>query len=88
MTDDRLIPLAERMRPRSLHEFLGQVQVVGEGKPLRAAIDSGQLHSLILWGPPGSGKATLARLLARTADAEFMALSAVMAGVKDVRAAV
>ncbi len=88
MTDDRLIPLAERMRPRSLHEFLGQVQVVGEGKPLRAAIDSGQLHSLILWGPPGSGKTTLARLLARTADAEFMALSAVMAGVKDVRAAV
>lgn len=88
MTDDRLIPLAERMRPRSLNEFLGQVQVVGEGKPLRAAIESGQLHSLILWGPPGSGKTTLARLLARTADAEFMALSAVMAGVKDVRAAV
>lgn len=81
-------PLAERMRPRSLDEFLGQTHVVGEGKPLRAVLEAGQLHSLILWGPPGSGKTTLARLLARTADAEFIALSAVMAGVKDVRAAV
>jgi len=82
------VPLAERMRPRNLDEFLGQTQVVGEGKPLRAAIESGQLHSLILWGPPGSGKTTLARLLARTAEADFIALSAVMAGVKDIRAAV
>jgi putative ATPase len=88
MTETSWAPLAERMRPRSLDDFLGQMQVVGEGKPLRAAIESGQLHSLILWGPPGSGKTTLARLLAKIADAEFMPLSAVMAGVKDVRAAV
>jgi putative ATPase len=76
------------MRPRSLAEFVGQVQVLGAGKPLRAALESGQPHSLILWGPPGTGKTTLARLIAQNADAEFIALSAVMAGVKDVRAAV
>ena len=81
-------PLADRMRPRSLDEFVGQVQVIAQGKPLRAAIESGQLHSLILWGPPGSGKTTLARLIAKASDAQFIALSAVMAGVKDVRAAV
>ena len=81
-------PLADRMRPRSLAEFVGQVQVLGAGKPLRAALESGQPHSLILWGPPGTGKTTLARLIAQNADAEFIALSAVMAGVKDVRAAV
>jgi len=76
------------MRPRSLDEFVGQVQVVAQGKPLRAAIESGQLHSLILWGPPGTGKTTLARLVAQSSQAQFIALSAVMAGVKDVRAAV
>ena len=81
-------PLADRMRPRSLDEFVGQVQVIAQGKPLRAAIESGQLHSLILWGPPGTGKTTLARLIAKASDAQFIALSAVMAGVKDVRAAV
>ena len=81
-------PLADRMRPQSLEEFVGQVQVVGPGKPLRAVVQSGQLHSLILWGPPGTGKTTLARLIARASGAEFIALSAVMAGVKDVRAAV
>ena len=81
-------PLADRMRPRSLDEFVGQVQVVAQGKPLRAAIESGQLHSLILWGPPGTGKTTLARLIAQASEAQFIALSAVMAGVKDVRAAV
>lgn len=81
-------PLADRMRPRSLDEFVGQVQVVAQGKPLRAAIESGQLHSLILWGPPGTGKTTLARLIAQSSQAQFIALSAVMAGVKDVRAAV
>jgi putative ATPase len=80
--------LADRMRPQSLEEFVGQVQVVGPGKPLRTVVQSGQLHSLILWGPPGTGKTTLARLIARASDAEFIALSAVMAGVKDVRAAV
>jgi putative ATPase len=81
-------PLADRMRPRSLGEFVGQGHVLGPGKPLRQAIEGGQLHSLILWGPPGTGKTTLARLIAQRADAQFIALSAVMAGVKDIRAAV
>jgi putative ATPase len=76
------------MRPRSLEEYVGQQHVLGPGKPLRHAIESGQLHSLILWGPPGTGKTTLARLIAHKANAEFIALSAVMAGVKDIRAAV
>jgi putative ATPase len=83
-----LRPLADRMRPRSLDEFVGQSHVLGLGKPLRQAIEGGQLHSLILWGPPGTGKTTLARLIAQRADAHFIALSAVMAGVKDIRAAV
>jgi putative ATPase len=81
-------PLADRMRPRSLEEVVGQQHVLGPGKPLRRAIESGQLHSLILWGPPGTGKTTLARLIARRAAAQFIQLSAVMAGVKDIRAAV
>jgi putative ATPase len=85
---DPLRPLADRMRPRSLDEFVGQQHILGPGKPLRHAIESGQLHSLILWGPPGTGKTTLARLIAQKADAQFIALSAVMAGVKDIRAAV
>jgi putative ATPase len=76
------------MRPRNLGEFVGQRHLLGPGKPLSASIEAGQLHSLILWGPPGTGKTTLARLIARAADAEFIALSAVMAGVKDIRAAV
>ena len=76
------------MRPRSLEEVVGQQHVLAAGKPLRHAIESGQLHSLILWGPPGTGKTTLARLIARRANAQFIQLSAVMAGVKDIRAAV
>jgi putative ATPase len=76
------------MRPRSVEEVVGQQHVLAPGKPLRHAIESGQLHSLILWGPPGTGKTTLARLIARRADAQFIQLSAVMAGVKDIRAAV
>jgi putative ATPase len=76
------------MRPRSLDEFLGQEHLLANGKPLRGAIEAGQLHSMILWGPPGTGKTTLARLIAQRSDAQFIALSAVMAGVKDIRAAV
>jgi len=85
---DPLRPLADRMRPRSLAEFVGQTHVLGPGKPLSAAIAAGALHSLILWGPPGTGKTTLARLIAQASHAHFIALSAVMAGVKDIRAAV
>jgi putative ATPase len=85
---DPLRPLADRMRPRSLSEFVGQRHILGPGKPLSSSIEGGQLHSLILWGPPGSGKTTLARLIAKASNAKFIALSAVMAGVKDIRAAV
>ncbi len=81
-------PLADRMRPRSLAEVCGQPQVTGDGKPLRVMAEGGALHSLVLWGPPGTGKTTLARLVAEQCGARFIALSAVMAGVKDIRAAV
>ena len=80
-------PLADRMRPATIDEFVGQSHLFGPGKPLRRMLEGGHLHSMILWGPPGTGKTTLARLVARTCDAEFIALSAVMAGVKDIRAA-
>jgi putative ATPase len=81
-------PLADRMRPRSLAEFVGQRHVLDAGKPLRRAVDTGTLHSMILWGPPGSGKTTLARLFAANCNADFIGLSAVLAGVKDIREAV
>lgn len=81
-------PLADRMRPESLDEFVGQAHILGADKPLRRALQAGHLHSMILWGPPGTGKTTLARLLAHGSDFQFIALSAVMAGVKDLRAAV
>ena len=82
-------PLAERMRPRSLAEFVGQSHLVGEGRILRRLIDgSANLPSLILWGAPGTGKTTLARLLAEKSEARFVALSAVFSGVKDLRAAI
>jgi putative ATPase len=80
-------PLADRMRPRTIDEFVGQPHLFGSGKPLRRMLEGGHLHSMILWGPPGTGKTTLARLVAQTCDAQFIALSAVMAGVKDIRAA-
>ena len=81
-------PLADRMRPRSLAEFIGQQHLLAEGKPLRVAAEGRSLHSMVLWGPPGTGKTTLARMLAHVYDAEFIPLSAVLAGVKDVRSAV
>ncbi|MYN27451.1 replication-associated recombination protein A [Duganella levis] len=80
-------PLAEALRPKTLDEVIGQRHLLGPGKPLRLAFDSGQPHSMILWGPPGTGKTTLARLTAKAYDCEFIALSAVFSGVKDIRAA-
>ena len=82
------IPLAERLRPQSLDEVIGQQHLLGAGKPLRVAFESGEPHSMILWGPPGVGKTTLARLMADSFNAEFIALSAVLSGVKDIREAV
>jgi len=85
---DPQAPLADRLRPRTLEEFVGQDHLLGPGKPLRLAFEAGRPHSMILWGPPGVGKTTLARLMARAFDAEFIAVSAVLAGVKDIRDAV
>ncbi len=82
-------PLADRMRPRTLSEFVGQEQLVGQGRVLRRLIEGGAaMPSLILWGPPGTGKTTLARLLAEKTDARFIAVSAVFSGVKDLRGAI
>ena len=81
-------PLADRMRPRSLEEFTGQQHLLAKGKPLRSAVENGQLHSMILWGPPGTGKTTLAHLLSTISGAEFVVISAVLAGVKDIRSVV
>ncbi|HWI34992.1 MAG TPA: replication-associated recombination protein A [Burkholderiales bacterium] len=81
-------PLAEGLRPKSLDEVVGQEHLLGPGKPLRLAFESGRPHSMILWGPPGSGKTTIARLMAKAFNAEFVALSAVFSGVKDIREAV
>ncbi|HLY51756.1 MAG TPA: AAA family ATPase, partial [Steroidobacteraceae bacterium] len=81
-------PLADRLRPQSLDEFVGQPHLLAPGAPLRRALESGHPHSMILWGPPGTGKTTLARLAAKGAKAEFVSLSAVLAGIKDIRAVV
>jgi putative ATPase len=88
MTEPMGAPLAEAMRPRTLDDVIGQQHLLGPGKPLRAAFQSGRLHSMILWGPPGVGKTTLARLVAGAFDAQFISMSAVLGGVKDIREAV
>lgn len=82
------VPLAERMRPRCLDEVVGQAHLLAEGRPLRRAIHADRPHSLIFWGPPGTGKTTLARVIAQATNSQFLSLSAVLAGVKDIRAAV
>ena len=83
---ESLKPLAERMRPREIGEIVGQTRLVAPGRPLRRAVESGHVHSMILWGPPGCGKTTLALLLARYADAQFRAISAVLSGLADAHA--
>ena len=92
MTDlfnqDPQAPLAERLRPQTLNQVVGQSHLLGPGKPLRLAFESKKLHSMILWGPPGVGKTTLARLTAQAFDADFISLSAVLSGVKDIREAI
>ena len=82
------VPLAERLRPQTLDDVIGQQDLLGPGKPLRTAFQSGRPHSMILWGPPGTGKTTLARLMALAFDAHFVQISAVLGGVKDIRDAV
>ncbi|MEO1898647.1 MAG: replication-associated recombination protein A, partial [Methylococcales bacterium] len=88
MFDDLSKPLADRMRPQVLAEYIGQQHILKPGKPLYEAVASGRLHSMIFWGPPGSGKTTLARMIAQHSDAEFISISAVLSGVKDIRQAV
>jgi len=85
---DPQAPLAERLRPRTLNDLVGQAHLLGPGKPLRLAFAAGKPHSMILWGPPGVGKTTLARLMAQAFDVEFIAISAVLSGVKEIRDAV
>jgi len=86
--DDQIRPLADRMRPDSLKNYIGQSHLLGEGKPLKIALESGNPHSMIFWGPPGVGKTTLARLIAHYANAQFLSISAVLSGVKEIRQAV
>jgi len=88
LADELCAPLAERLRPRSLADFVGQQHLLAPGKPLSRVAESGRLHSMVLWGPPGTGKTTLAKLLAERSSARWISLSAVLSGVKDVRAAV
>ena len=83
---DQFEPLASRMRPKSLTQFVGQSHLLGKGKPLREAVLQQKPHSMVFWGPPGVGKTSLARLLAESLDARFESLSAVMSGIKDIRA--
>ena len=81
-------PLAEQLRPKHLNDVIGQSHLLGAGKPLRLAFESGKPHSMILWGPPGTGKTTLARIMSTEFNSEFIALSAVLSGIKDIRNAI
>src|SRR5271165_941686 len=84
-TSAALQPLAERMRPRTLDEFVGQEKLLGAGKPLRVQIESDNLSSMLFWGPPGCGKTTLARIIARLTSSEFISFSAVLSGIKEIK---
>src|SRR3974390_3344368 len=86
LADDPKRPLAERMRPERFEDFAGQEHILGPGKPLRAQIERDELSSLILWGPPGVGKTTLARLIARVTKCDFLPFSAVLSGIKEIKA--
>ena len=81
-------PLADRMRPQSLDDYIGQEHIIGDGKTLSQAIQNQSLHSMVFWGPPGTGKTTLAKIIANSVQAHFINLSAVLSGVKDIREAV
>ena len=88
LDENQFRPLADRMRPQSLHEIVGQDHILGVDKPLRQALEAHTIHSMIFWGPPGTGKTTLARIIANHVNAQFLSISAVLSGVKDIRSAI